>query len=619
MPSPDVKPYRALYAQRIDQLRTSQHTLLDVVEEHAKGKRSAQEVEQAIGLARRVLKATDIWTRYLDPVSYRLLNGPLPVEWETEVFEKFEKPYRREGAGVTLAYLLLQEDPADTAGLRELVTRSLYAVDAYMADSITEQLNTPDHFHFCNRLFVLDLAAIYTTGFECPDTSAVIPELSAMLHDTRAIMTAYDDTWPQFALDDEYWTLYDRMRQFVDAQPQAYSAFDHFTFIRSYVGRLFTLCQRAIREHGMTSVSYMDYALNDQAESIFAKHLYVAQDRKGVFRDITDPTVLAQVREVGRSLFFDPILSGNNARSCATCHKPGMLFTDTTMATAATFDRTGLLQRNAPTLVNADLNHLLMLDGAHTTLQEQAKGVMVDPKEMGADLKGVLEKVMSCPDHRTALTRLAQFTPAYPEVSVDHIVSSLTFYYTSFSDQRSRFDRVMDRHEGPDADVRDGFNLFMSRAQCATCHFVPHFNGVKPPYIGTEFEVIGVPQDTGYNALSTDRGRYDVNPAPETRNAFRTPGLRNVAHTAPYMHNGIFRSLEQVIELYNNGGAQGHGLALDNQTAATDSLHLSTEDTRRIIAFLNTLSEDLPVDPGPVSLPTCRNKELNARRAGGEY
>ena len=107
-----------------------------------------------------------------------------------------------------------------------------------------------------------------------------------------------------------------------------------------------------------------------------------------------------------------------------------------------------------------------------------------------------------------------------------------------------------------------GFNLFMSKAQCGTCHFVPQFNGVKPPYAGSEFEVIGVPEDSNYKRLSPDKGRYEINPVNEMMNAFRTGTVRNAAYTKPYMHNGVFQTLDQVIELYDVGGGTGKKLVV---------------------------------------------------------
>ena len=135
--------------------------------------------------------------RYFEPNAYRRINGPLPVEWENEVFEKFEPPYRREGAGLSLAELSFTQKPLIKDSLIQLIKRSDLAINTFEADSITSQLNTFSHFFLANRLFLLNLAAIYTTGFECPDTNHVIPELHSMLEGTKEIYNGYNQSFPE--------------------------------------------------------------------------------------------------------------------------------------------------------------------------------------------------------------------------------------------------------------------------------------------------------------------------------------------------------------------------------------------------------------------------------------
>src|SRR5215218_4716066 len=154
-----------------------------------------------------------------------------------------------------------------------------------------------------------------------------------------------------------------------------------------------------------------------------------------------------------------------------------------------------------------------MLDGKHISLQNQTKDVITNPLEMACSEKEVMEKVLSCVDYKNGFKELLKYTPTEKEIGFSHIVSAITFYYSKFSKYYSPFDEAINTTKKLDAPAKRGFNLFMSKAQCATCHFVPQFNGVKPPYIGSEFEVLGVPADTGYKKLSADRGRYIINPA----------------------------------------------------------------------------------------------------------
>ena len=615
-----TKDYSNLYYSTLNDFRKQQTQLLSVIR-GADLSREAdiEKVRAEIKESRMKLKKIDFWLRYFEPVAYRKLNGPLPIEWETEVFEKFEPPYRRQGAGLTLAQLYMEEEGFRKDSLADLIQTSIDSLQTFNADSITSQLNNYDHFFLANRLHLLNLAAIYTTGFECPDTSLVIPELRQMLPAVQRIYENFNTSFPAHRLPETYLKLYQQAIVFVNEQPENFTAFDHFTFIRDYVNPLFKQNQSLITQFSIYPTHYNDYALNNEANSIFSKSLFISQNTKGIFSLVDDEEVLASIKEMGKLLFYDPILSGNNKRSCASCHKPTEYFTDTSRATALQFDDQQSLPRNAPSLVNAVYNHLAMLDGKHISLQGQATEVILNHSEMHSDEKTLLRKVLSCNEYKVAFKKLLKYTPEEKSVSLSHIVSAITFYYADFSNYYSPFDDAMTLHKPLNGEAKAGFNLFMSKAICATCHFVPHFNGVKPPYIGSEFEVLGVPADTSYTKLSEDKGRYLVNPAPETMNAFRTGSVRNAEHTKPYMHNGVFATLDQVIDFYDKGGGQGRKLMIDNQTLAADSLKLSAMEKRQLLAFMQSLNENIIFDAPPARLPVSSDKTLNSRKVGGDY
>ena len=590
-----------------------------IAQSDLKNEQDIARIKNEIRSSRNVLKGADIWLRYLDPNTYRKLNGPLPVEWETEVFEKFEKPYRRDGAGLTLAALYLDEAHPDRDTLLSLINTSIDAAKVYSADSITKNLNDYHHFYLCNRLFLLNLAAIYTTGFECPDTNRIVPELRLMLEDVNQTYQSFNESFPATAIPENYLRLYRKAIDFCNAQTTRYTGFDHFTFIKDYVNPLYAINQQLILDYKVTSRSMVDYSLNKNSTSIFSKDVYNGQNAKGIFLRVKDTAVLAAIDKIGKLLFYDPLLSGNNMRSCASCHQPTRFFTDTMRATHFQYNHKDFLARNTPSLINAGYNHLIMADGLHFTLQNQTKAVITNPIEMGCTEQEVLRKVMSCKTYKTAFTKLLAYTPQETEVTFDHIASAITFYYGKFSKAAAPFDDQMNKTATADAATRHGFNLFMSKAQCGTCHFVPQFNGVKPPFIGSEFEVLGVPADTAFKALSPDKGRFNVNPASETMNAFRTGSLRNAAHTAPYMHNGVFATLTQVVDFYDAGGGAGRGLNVSNQTLSADSLHLTKMEKADLLYFITSLTEAVPFEQPPVHLPTSSITALNRRKVGGVY
>jgi cytochrome c peroxidase len=137
-----------------------------------------------------------------------------------------------------------------------------------------------------------------------------------------------------------------------------------------------------------------------------------------------------------------------------------------------------------------------------------------------------------------------------------------------------------------------GFNLFMGKAKCGTCHFMPLFNGTVPPaFKKIESEVIGVPKTKAGKILDDDEGRYAIYNLAPYRNAFKTVTVRNAEFTAPYMHNGVYNTLEEVVDFYNKGGGTGLGLTVDNQTLPFDKLNLDSKEQKAIVAFMKSLSD----------------------------
>jgi cytochrome c peroxidase len=172
---------------------------------------------------------------------------------------------------------------------------------------------------------------------------------------------------------------------------------------------------------------------------------------------------------------------------------------------------------------------------------------------------------------------------------------ALAAYIRALTALDSRFDRAI---RGDTVSItpaeRRGFNLFVGKAKCGSCHFAPLFGGTLPPdFTRSELEIIGVPasRSSDHAAVDPDIGRAAVDHWAEHRFAFRVPTIRNAALTAPYMHNGVFATLEQVIEFYDRGGGAGLGEILQSQTLATRSLHLTARDKSDLVAFVRSLTD----------------------------
>jgi cytochrome c peroxidase len=284
------------------------------------------------------------------------------------------------------------------------------------------------------------------------------------------------------------------------------------------------------------------------------------------FAQADAPNADAAVVALGQSLFADARLGGRSGRACASCHLPSRAFTDG-QAVHPT--------RNTPTLINAALEHDLFMDLRAPTLEAQVADVVANPREMsGQPLDSVAARI------------------GLPAVRIQR---ALAAYVRTLVRLDSRFDRAA-RGDSTALSVteRRGFTVFMSKGQCGFCHIPPLFNGMAPPgFNRNEVEVLGVPRsaDTIHALPDADPGRYAITQDGRDLHAFRTPSLRNVAVTAPYMHNGVYRTLDDVIDFYNRGGGEGIGARLPNQTLSVRPLHLTPDERRDLVAFLGALTD----------------------------
>ena len=285
------------------------------------------------------------------------------------------------------------------------------------------------------------------------------------------------------------------------------------------------------------------------------------------------PRATPELIALGRRLFFDPRLSGPATRSCASCHMPPKSFTDG-RARAAPLPGNRILLRNTPTLVNAALQPSMFADERAGFVEDQIRVVLSSPAEMA-----------SSPELAARRTGLDERS----------LRIALAAYIRSLTALDSRFDRAI---RGDTAlltpEERRGFNLFIGKARCGSCHFAPLFGGTLPPdFTRSELEIIGVPTSPRSRraVVDPDVGREAVDHWAEHRFAFRVPTIRNAALTAPYMHNGAFTTLEQVIDFYDRGGGVGLRESLPSQTLATHSLHLTARDKSDLVAFVRSLTD----------------------------
>jgi cytochrome c peroxidase len=335
----------------------------------------------------------------------------------------------------------------------------------------------------------------------------------------------------------------------------------------------------------------------------------------------TDPAFSTEAASLGKALFFDPILSENNKRACASCHRPEKAFTDG-MKTSHGFLEGEMLTRNAPTLINAALQRNYFFDLRADHLEGQIGHVLTSKNEMQSSFESAVKKLRTSPQY-VEWFRKAFKGKEDSVISKASIENAISEYERTLVTLNSKFDKNVRGDENTfTAEEKSGFNVFMNKGKCATCHYLPLFNNVVPPqYTLSEFEIIGTTStpDIEKPVLDPDKGRGGLFGTEIFMHAFKTPTLRNIALTAPYMHNGAFTSLEQVVEFYNRGGGAGLGLNVPNQTLPSDSLHLSSPEKKALVAFLHTLTDTSNTTSKPAKLPSLKNALLDKRKVGGEY
>ncbi|PSL30426.1 cytochrome-c peroxidase [Dyadobacter jiangsuensis] len=327
--------------------------------------------------------------------------------------------------------------------------------------------------------------------------------------------------------------------------------------------------------------------LNYNARNIFSRDAFAEPAFAG------GASSNAALAELGEKLFFETRLSSNGSRSCASCHNPALHFTDG-LPRSMGIHPGQEVRRNAPSLLYSTFQHAQFWDGRAKTLEEQIRTVIHDSLEMNGRPAETIIKLAKERPYRRLIRKVSRKRRTLNDTI---IYKAIAAYVRTLQPFNSDFDRYIagDKAALTDHQV-NGFNLFMGKAQCGTCHFAPLFNGLIPPtYTLTEFEILGTTasDDFLHPKADPDQGRFETRPTPYYRGAFKTPTVRNAAVTAPYMHNGSFGSLEKVMEFYDKGGGAGLGLDIPDQTLPGEPLNLSDEEKSDIIAFLHSLTDRL--------------------------
>ena len=288
--------------------------------------------------------------------------------------------------------------------------------------------------------------------------------------------------------------------------------------------------------------------------------------------------------DLGRQLFFDPLLSGDQTLSCASCHHPKLGFADGQAKSTGIHGRTA--SRGAPSLWNMAFLTSFFWDARAKSLEEQMTGPLYSPNEMGNNPAQLLSSINANSTYQRLFATAYPGEPAQP-ISLAQIYTAIAAFETSLISLNSRYDHYAHGYaEALNANELEGMNVFRSFvARCAECHTPPLFTNQQIAVIGVP-EAPGQPFDTGAESQSHN---------PSWRGGFKVPSLRNIALTAPYMHNGAFANLRDASEFYTKG--RGHALPEEEKARVILHWHiwepkLADLELERLVDFMQSLTDE---------------------------
>lgn len=271
--------------------------------------------------------------------------------------------------------------------------------------------------------------------------------------------------------------------------------------------------------------------------------------------------------ELGKKLFFDPRLSGNNKLSCMSCHAPGAGWGDGLKKFVGFEGVAG--PRNSPTIINSGYYKENFWDGRATSLEEQALGPITSEIEMNQDLNELVEELNAVPQY------VDEFNQVFnDQITVDNIAKAIAAFERTVVVKNTDFDKfLLGDNTAISDEAKEGMKLFVGKGSCISCHAGPLLSDHNYHNLG----------------MNGDEGRYEITKKDVDKGAFRTPGLRGVAHTAPFMHDGSLATLKDVVDYYNQGGGNH-----PNKSPLMKPLGLTDDEVNALVAFLESMSGESP-------------------------
>ncbi len=569
-----------LTAQNALAFQSSIQKLSEVADEFQMDRKNAEELRVAVLDVRLSYKKIEFLLEYYYPefVEEHINGAPL-----LHIKRVGPRPYVETPEGLQVLDELAFSDDAEAEKTEiAVLARQLANKFDLVISSLAEKDIKKEELAEAMRMELVRIFSMGVTGFDTPGSLNALAEASVSFN---ALQTAVAPYLNELSEANKIKELFAGGVAFLDKQTD-FDSFDRLTFLTTYVDPLYRELKAL---GGKPTKKNRNWGWNPNSTSIFAA-------------DFLDPYFYAELsskddskslRDLGQKLFYDPVLSQDNQMSCASCHNPAKGFTDGKSKSASRVEGK-TVQRNAPTLLNAVYSDRYFYDLRAFSLEQQAEHVIFNHDEFNTGYEDLINKLNQSDEYR-AMSKKAF---GKKEINRNQFSKALASYVLSLQSFNSDFDKyVRGEKESIEPKVKEGFNLFMGKAACGTCHFAPTFAGLVPPqFAKNESEILGVLTGPKVEELDNDGGRLASNMYNEMawiyEKSFKTSTVRNVELTAPYFHNGAYKTLEEVLDFYDHGGGAGLGIEVTNQTLAGDSLNLSAIEKEAIIAFMKSLTDN---------------------------
>ena len=452
--------------------------------------KSVEDAKNALIRSRLAYKKIEFFLHYFLPTTSIIYNAPPNYEVEVPFMEA------REPLGLQVIEGYLFED--HPYQFKKELEEHIHLISASATDlnSLLFSLKINDQQILESiRLGLYNVMTLGIAGFDAPELKTGITESEEALKAFKLFLTPYV---AQNKFESKEVEHYLNKSILFLTQSNNFDSFDRLSFL--------TDCSMPLQWHLNKLITSLNLFLsttpiNYNAENIFAKDAINLNAHLSVNEHVVN---------LGERLFFEKALSGNNARNCGSCHNPNLYFTDQLPQSLSIDGKTSVV-RNSPTLMYAALQHSQFWDGRAAGLEQQIKEVLQNPHEMNANFDTIISRLKASTQY------VAAFKQAFPiqevatnSISIDHLSHAISAYIKTLSPFNSAFDQYMQGNKKALSEPQKrGFNLFMGKAQCGTCHFAPVFNGLAPPfYDRTDLEILGTTASSDFAKpiLDSDSG-----------------------------------------------------------------------------------------------------------------